>query len=64
MTSTLGIVTLSSKYEEAFTRGLAKAAPSYGLKVVRFTPFDLKAGFKFDTRSNLYEWSRICRSRI
>lgn len=42
MTSTLGIVTLSSKYEEAFTRGLAKAAPSYGLKVVRFTPFDLK----------------------
>lgn len=42
MTSTLGIVTLSPKYEEAFTRGLAKAAPDYGLKVVRFTPLDLK----------------------
>ncbi len=42
MTSTLGIVTLSPKYEEAFTRVLAKAAPTYGLKVVRFTPFDLK----------------------
>ncbi|WP_169056205.1 YheC/YheD family protein [Bacillus pumilus] len=42
MTSTLGIVTLSPKYEEAFTRGLAKSAPAYGLKVVRFTPLDLK----------------------
>lgn len=40
--TTLGIVTLSPQYEEAFTRELAKAAPSYRLKVVRFTPFDLK----------------------
>nr|WGD97567.1 hypothetical protein P5627_18705 [Bacillus safensis] len=40
--TTLGIVSLSPQYEEAFTRELAKAAPSYRLKVVRFTPFDLK----------------------
>ncbi|WP_426052626.1 YheC/YheD family protein [Bacillus sp. DC4300-2b2] len=40
--TTLGIVTLSAQYEEAFTRQLAKAAPSYRLKVVRFTPLDLK----------------------
>ncbi|MBG9819007.1 spore coat protein [Bacillus safensis] len=40
--TTLGIVTLSPQYEEAFTRELAKAASSYRLKVVRFTPFDLK----------------------
>ncbi|MFS3912734.1 YheC/YheD family protein [Bacillus australimaris] len=42
MTSTLGIVTLSPQYEEIFTRQLAKAAPAYHLKVVRFTPLDLK----------------------
>ncbi|UYO36398.1 spore coat protein [Bacillus zhangzhouensis] len=40
--TTLGIVTLSPQYEEAFTRQLAKAAPSYCLEVVRFTPLDLK----------------------
>ena len=39
---TLGIVTLSPQYEESFTRQLAKAASSYRLKVVRFTPLDLK----------------------
>ncbi|GLF91149.1 endospore coat-associated protein YheC [Bacillus safensis] len=42
MTSTLGIVTLSPQYEEAFTRQLAKSAPAYRLKIVRFTPLDLK----------------------
>ncbi|TYS31533.1 YheC/YheD family protein [Bacillus pumilus] len=44
MTSTLGIVTLSAQYDEAFTRKLAKAAPTFGLEVVRFTPLDLKPG--------------------
>lgn len=39
---TLGIASLSPQYEEAFTRQLAKAASSYRLEVVRFTPFDLK----------------------
>ena len=51
--TTLGIVSLSPQYEEAFTRQLAKAASSYRLVVVRFTPFD--------TRPNIYEWPRDCR---
>ncbi|MCC9088999.1 MULTISPECIES: YheC/YheD family protein [Bacillus] len=42
MTSTLGIVALSPQHEEAFTRQLAKAASSFDLEVVRFTPLDLK----------------------
>ncbi|MDI6646542.1 YheC/YheD family protein [Bacillus altitudinis] len=42
MTSTLGIVTLSPKHEEAFTLQLAKAASTFDLEVVRFSPLDLK----------------------
>ncbi|MBG9912919.1 spore coat protein [Bacillus xiamenensis] len=42
MTATLGIVTLSLQHEEAFTHQLAKAASSFDLEVVRFTPYDLK----------------------
>ncbi|MFY0330673.1 YheC/YheD family protein [Bacillus sp. YIM B13410] len=42
MMSTLGIVTLSPKHEEAFTHQLAKAASSFDLEVVRFSPLDLK----------------------
>lgn len=44
MTSTLGIVTLNAQHEEAFTCQLAKAAASFDLEIVRFTPFDLKPG--------------------
>ncbi|MBD3861069.1 spore coat protein [Bacillus sp. 28A-2] len=42
MTATLGIVTLSPQHEEAFTHQIAKAASSFDLEVVRFTPLDLK----------------------
>lgn len=53
MTSTLGIVTLSPKHEEAFTHQLAKAASSFDLEVVRFSPLDLKPGFKCHSRSKI-----------